>query len=132
VPSLTSIGASILAFLVLDGIWLGVVMKNFYVEHLLPIGRVHEGSLAPVWPVAVLVYVLLGLGVAAFVVPRADSPATAAVMGALFGLVVYGVYDLTNYSTLAAWPAVVTIVDIAWGTTACALVAAAVFQLEAR
>jgi uncharacterized membrane protein len=130
--SVSSILASIAAFVVLDGVWLGLVMKDFYRAQLLPIGRMVDGGFAPLWPAAALVYVLLGVGVAVFVVPRAHTVAGAAAFGALFGLVVYGVYDLTNYSTLAQWPAVVTAADIAWGTLACALVATSVFAFTSR
>jgi uncharacterized membrane protein len=44
----------------------------------------------------------------------------------LFGLVVYGVYDFTNYSTLRQWPFVLTLADVAWGTVATAVCAAVV------
>jgi uncharacterized membrane protein len=127
-----SIGVSILAFLVLDGVWLGLVMTDFYRTQLAPIGRFANGSFAPIWPAALLVYVMLGVGVAVFAVPRATSVSTAALWGALFGLVVYGVYDLTNYSTLAEWPALVTMADIVWGTAASAAVAAIVFAVSSR
>ncbi len=131
-PSLASLGTSILAFLILDGLWLGLVMKNFYVRQFSQIGRIVDGSLAPIWPAAAVVYVLLGIGVAALAVPRATNLGSAAAFGALFGLVVYGVYDLTNYSTLAQWPAIVTVVDIVWGTIACAIVAMVVFLVSSR
>jgi uncharacterized membrane protein len=131
-PTLTGFGASLLAFIVLDGIWLGVVMKNFYVTQLQAIGRIVDGSLMPVWPVAVLVYPLLALGIDVFVLPRAQAMQQAGLLGALFGLVVYGVYDLTNYATLAGWPAIVTVVDIAWGTTACAASAAFARAMSSR
>jgi len=36
--------------------------------------------------------------------------------GALFGLVAYGTYDLTNQATLKNWPAIVTVVDLIWGS----------------
>jgi uncharacterized membrane protein len=130
--SLGTIGASIAGFLILDGIWLGLVMREFYRTQLSSIGRMVDGRFAPVWPAAVVVYVLLGAGIGIFVVPRAASAGGAALSGALFGLVVYGVYDLTNYATLAGWPAVVTIADILWGTSACAIVAAAVFAITSR
>jgi uncharacterized membrane protein len=132
VTSFTTIGVSILAFIILDGIWLGLMMKDFYVRQLTPIARIVDGSFAPIWWVALLVYVLLGLGVAVFVVPRASSAATAAGFGALFGLIVYGVYDLTNYSTLAQWPAIVTAADMVWGSAACAAVAVAVYSVGVR
>jgi uncharacterized membrane protein len=44
----------------------------------------------------------------------------------LFGLVVYGVYDFTNYSTLRQWPLMLTLADTAWGTLASAAAAVAV------
>ena len=95
---LAAIGA--VAFMVLDGIWLGVRMKNFYREQLAPIVRLADGRIAPSWPAAFVVYVLLGAGIAPFVIPLASTVSSAAAFRALFGLVVYGVYDFTNYSTL--------------------------------
>jgi uncharacterized membrane protein len=87
--------------------------------------------LAPIWPAAALVYVLLALGVVAFVLPRAAGLVSAGAMwGALLGLVIYGLYNLTNYSTLARWPLAMTIVDIAWGAFACAAAAAAVTMAD--
>jgi uncharacterized membrane protein len=119
-----AIGA--LAFMVLDGVWLGVVAKNFYRSQLAPIVRLADGRMAPNWPAALVVYLLLGTGIALFVIPRAPTASLAAAYGALFGLVVYGVYDFTNYSTLRQWPFVLTIADVAWGTAASAACAAAV------
>ncbi len=121
---LAAIGA--VAFMMLDGIWLGVVMKNFYRDQLAPIVRLSNGGIAPNWPAALVVYALLGTGIALFVLPRAATVSLAAVYGALFGLVVYGVYDFTNYSTLRQWPFVLTLADVAWGAVASAAAAAAV------
>jgi uncharacterized membrane protein len=112
--------------MVLDGLWLGVVAKNFYRSQLAPIVRLADGGIAPNWPAALVVYLLLGTGIAVFVIPRAPTASLAAAYGALFGLVVYGVYDFTNYSTLRQWPFVLTIADVAWGTAASAACAAAV------
>jgi len=111
------------AFMVLDGIWLGLLMKNFYRGHLAPIARLADGGIAPNWPAAFVVYILLGAGIALFVIPRALTISSAAAFGALFGLVVYGVYDFTNYATLRQWPFVLTLVDVAWGAMASALAA---------
>ena len=44
--------------------------------------------------------------------------------GALFGLVAYATYDLTNLATLRGWSLPVTLVDIAWGAAVTALSAA--------
>ena len=112
------------AFMVLDGVWLGLVMKNFYRDQLAPIVRLGDGGIAPNWPAAVVVYALLGTGIALFVIPHASTVPLAAARGALFGLVVYGVYDFTNYSTLQQWP--LALADVAWGAVASAACAAAV------
>lgn len=88
--------------------------------------RLADGGIAPNWPAAFVVYILLGTGIALFVIPRASTVSSAAVFGALFGLVVYGVYDFTNYSTLRQWPFVLTLADVAWGEVASAAAAVAV------
>jgi uncharacterized membrane protein len=110
---------------VLDGLWLGVVMKTFYRDGLAPVARLApDGSLAPVWAAALPVYFLLVAGNAVFVLPRAGTsgwPVVAA-WGALFGFLTYGVYDLTNLSTLRAYPLSLAIVDMAWGAVATAIV----------
>src|SRR6186997_547486 len=121
---LAAIGAG--AFMLLDGVWLGLVMKNFYRDQLAPIVRLGNGGIAPNWPAAFVVYALLGTGIALFVIPRAGTAPLAAAYGALFGLVVYGVYDFTNYSTLRQWPFVLTLADTAWGAVASAAAAVAV------
>ena len=121
---LVAVGA--VSFMLLDAVWLGLVMKNFYREQLAPIVRLRDGGIAPNLPAALVVYVLLGAGIALFVVPRASTVPSAAAFGALFGLVVYGVYDFTNYSTLRQWPLVLTLADTAWGALASAAAAAAV------
>ena len=121
---LAALGA--VAFMVLDGIWLGLVMKNFYRDQLAPIVRLGTGGIAPNWPAAFVVYALLGTGIALFVIPRASTASLAAAYGAVFGLVVYGVYDFTNYSTLRQWPFVLTLADVGWGAVASAACAAVV------
>jgi uncharacterized membrane protein len=116
---LAALGAVV--FMLLDGIWLGVLMKGFYRAQLAPIVRLVDGGIAPNWPAALVVYALLGAGIALFVIPIAPAAPAAAVHGALLGLVVYGVYDFTNYSALRQWPFVLVLVDVAWGTGATAV-----------
>lgn len=129
--TLTHAALGAVAFMVLDGIWLGLLMKDFYRQQLAPIVRLADGGIAPNWPAAFVVYVLLGAGIALFVLPRAATVSQAALFGALLGLVVYGVYDFTNYSTLRQWPFALTLVDVAWGTVATGA-AAAVVRMVSR
>ena len=41
--------------------------------------------------------------------------------GALFGLLAYATYDLTNYATLRNWTLQITIVDLMYGTVVAGL-----------
>ena len=129
-PTIKNAALGAIAFMVLDGVWLGVLMKNFYRDQLAQIVRLANGGIAPNWPAAFVVYVLLGTGIALFVIPRASTASLAAAYGALFGLVVYGVYDFTNYSTLRQWPLVLALADVAWGAVASAAAAVAVRMMD--
>ncbi len=115
----------------LDAVWLGLVAKDFYKSALRPIARMSGDSLAPVWPAAALVYVGIAAGVVAFVLPVAGlaSPWQAVGWGAAFGLLVFGVYDLTNYATLQAWTLRLVAVDMAWGAGSCAVASLAAQRL---
>jgi uncharacterized membrane protein len=113
------------AFLILDFFWLGLLMSDFYKTQLGTLARRNGETLAPIWWAAGLVYVLIPIGIAMFVIPRAGSSPSVAAWGALFGVIVYGVYDLTNYSTLAGWSFSLVIVDILWGAIISALAATA-------
>jgi uncharacterized membrane protein len=46
----------------------------------------------------------------------------ALLYGALFGLVCYATYDLTNLAVAKDWPLLVTLVDLAWGAVLAASV----------
>ena len=67
---------------------------------------------------AIAFYLLYQLGVAVFAVAPAAAerrPSRAAARGALFGLVAYATYDLTNQATLRNWSTRLTLADMAWG-----------------
>jgi len=101
---------TLLAFLVLDGLWLGVLMARTY-RSLLGSLMLDRPLLAP----AAVFYLLYVLGCVVFVVLPATSWQRAAGMGALLGLVAYGTYDLTNWATLKGWSAQLALMDMAWG-----------------
>ena len=106
---------------VLDAAWLCFVAPNFYKKH---IGFIMADK--PNWLAAVSFYLVFILGVTVFVVypgwKGADSLVKIGLLGALFGLVTYATYDLTNQATLKNWPQIVTIVDLLWGTALTAVV----------
>jgi uncharacterized membrane protein len=72
------------------------------------------------WLSALLFYFLFIAGVVVFVLTPAldkNSLVMALELGALFGLITYATYDLSNLATLKDWPIIVTVVDLIWGTT---------------
>ncbi len=78
------------------------------------------------WLAAIIFYLLFVVGIVVFVISPAlekNSWTHALLFGALFGLITYATYDLTNLATIKDWPLLVTIVDLIWGTTLSAFVA---------
>ncbi len=106
--------ATLVAFFLIDMVWLGLVARSFYRKHL---GFLLSPN--PNWAAAILFYLLFIAGIIIFaVVPglQAGSLGKALLLGALFGLLSYATYDLTNLATVKDWPLIVTVVDMLWGT----------------
>jgi uncharacterized membrane protein len=121
---------ALVIFLAIDMVWLGVIAQDFYRER---IGHLLGPGVN--WGAAVLFYLVFVAGVVVFVVRpalEAGNPLRALTRGALFGFVAYATYDLTNHATMRDWPAIVTVVDLAWGTVLTAAVAYLTWQVSAR
>ncbi|MCL4078263.1 DUF2177 family protein [Coriobacteriia bacterium Es71-Z0120] len=113
---------SLLALLGIDLVWLTTMGNRFYRRQLGPLM-----SDSPNLGVALLFYLIYVVGALVLVVmPAADagSLGKAVLGGALLGFVAYGTYDITNLATIPGWPAVIAVVDLAWGTTLTAAVSA--------
>lgn len=102
-------------FFVIDFIWLKFVASGFYstkIGHLMA----SEPKLLP----ALIFYLIFVVGVIVFaVLPGYESQNLwkTIMLGALFGMLSYSTYDLTNLATLKDWPTSITIIDIIWGTS---------------
>jgi uncharacterized membrane protein len=106
--------ATFAAFIVIDLIWLGLVARTFYRKYL---GYIMTDNVN--WAAAIIFYLLFILGILVFVtLPGLESGSlqSTLIRAALFGLVTYATYDLTNLATLKDWPLTLTIVDLIWGT----------------
>jgi uncharacterized membrane protein len=101
-------------FFVIDMAWLVLVAKKFYQEQ---IGFLMKPDIN--WFAAIIFYFLFIAGLVIFVISPAvekHSWVHALIFGALFGLITYATYDLTNLATMKDWPLLVTVVDLIWGT----------------
>ena len=117
-------------FFAMDMVWLGVAAKNFYSKQ---IGFLMKTNVN--WLAAVLFYVLFIAGLVVFVIAPAvekGSWVRALRFGALFGLITYATYDLTNLATLKDWPFALTVVDLTWGTVLAASVSVATCLVAAK
>ncbi len=103
---------AIACFLMLDGLWLGLIAKGFYSTHL---GYLFTEKFN--FLIAGLFYLIYAAGIIYFVVsPNMGTPIWKVfLIGAFLGILAYGAYDFTNHATIKDWPWIVTIVDILWG-----------------
>ena len=100
-------------FFMVDMIWLGLLAKNFYKNQ---IGFLMKPDVN--WAAAIIFYLLFLVGIVLFVIEPALEKKDlmfALSRGALFGLITYATYDLTNLATLKDWPLKVVVVDMIWG-----------------
>jgi uncharacterized membrane protein len=116
----------------IDFLWLGLVANKLYSSELGSLVGAAGGNMASRWPAAAIVYILLPLGLVLFILPKLGSRprAWSLLWGAMLGLVVYGVYDLTNLALLPQWSLKVTIIDILWGMFLYAIVSFIIGYIE--
>lgn len=121
---ITSYIFTLIPMAVIDALWIGLIAKGFYAKHM--------GFLFSKTPNIIPVIFFYPLYAAAVlylaVMPAVDSKSwqEALIRGAVLGLAAYSAYDLTNHATIAKWPLVMTVTDIAWGmfvTSATSLIA---------
>jgi uncharacterized membrane protein len=122
--------STLLVFFAVDMVWLGLVARSFYSNNL-------SYLMAPSvnWPAALLFYMLFIVGILVFVVLpglKSGSVRDTLLRAALFGLITYATYDLTNLATLRDWPLVLSVVDMAWGATLSMIVSYAGLMIGRR
>jgi uncharacterized membrane protein len=116
---------ALVVFFLLDMLWLGLLARPFYRQQ---IGSLLNPNVN--WAAAILFYLLFLVGLLVFAIlpgVEANSLARTLALAALYGLVTYATYDLTNLATLNHWPLPLVIVDITWGIVLSSAVAWAAF-----
>ena len=120
-------GLTAIVFFAMDFVWLSVATGRVY--------RPYIGDLLldkPNMPVAAAFYLLYVIGVLLLAsLPGYEKGLVgdAILRGAVFGLLAYGTYDLTNLSTLKGWAWQVSAIDMVWGTVLTGTVAAVGFYI---
>jgi len=115
----------LIIFMAIDVIWIYALAKPVYVEILghylhdnIFSSHLYLGSILGV-------YILLIIGLLVYVLPKSFSLSYTKTfwLGALYGLIIYGVFALTNFSTLNIWSIKLVFVDMIWGAIICGLLA---------
>ena len=117
-------------FFVIDMVWLVLIAKKFYQGQ---IGFLMKPDIN--WFAAIIFYLLFIAGLVIFVISPAvekHSWAHAILFGALFGLITYATYDLTNLATMKDWPLLVTVVDLIWGTVLAASISGITYFIAGK
>ena len=112
---------STIVLLILDGCYIYLTQKLF-ADQIVNIQRVVM-TLKPMG--AVVCYALLVAGLNYFIIQKNRSIPEAFFLG----LVIYGVYDSTNYATLKKWQPDIAIMDTLWGGSLFALTTAITYYL---
>jgi uncharacterized membrane protein len=117
--------AGLIIIIALDMLVLGVILNGFYKTELSTLGRMSNDAFKPNIFAAGLTYILISLGFVLLILPRipvGEDLGPRIAYSALFGLLLYGFYELTNYSMLKDWSLTILLVDIIWGIVLCSIV----------
>jgi uncharacterized membrane protein len=119
--------AALVAFVVIDMVWLAWLAKPTYVAELGKLLR-KDPNLAA----AAAFYLLYTAGLVWFaILPgiKSGSVLEALALGGALGLVAYGTYDLTNLAVMNGFGLRIALIDMAWGATVSAATTALVAAL---
>jgi uncharacterized membrane protein len=117
-------------FFAIDMVWLALIARTFYKNQ---IGFLMKPEVN--WTAAIVFYLLFLVGLVVYVISPALGKKEwthALWSGALFGLITYATYDLTNLATLKDWPLTVVIVDMLWGSVLASTVSVITYFIASR
>jgi uncharacterized membrane protein len=125
--SLFSYVITLVLFVAVDIVWLAGPGRSFYVDEIGNLLRAQPNLVA-----AGAFYLLYSVGLTYFgVMPGLTSaaPLDALFHGALFGLIAYATYDLTNLAVLNGFTTKIALIDMVWGSLLSGTVAWVVCRL---
>jgi uncharacterized membrane protein len=104
--------------IILDIIWFSLV-GNIYDAAFEPMRAEFNTELTSSFlGASVLIYLFVALLITFFVFPQLDEKTDYTMtflLGGFLGMLVFGIYDLTNYILFVQWPLRIAVMDICWG-----------------
>ncbi|MEK4242064.1 DUF2177 family protein [Janibacter sp. CX7] len=117
-------------FGVLDYLWLGVIARPVYEEHLGDWLADSPNMVAALAFYAIYVFGMVWLAITPALAQ--GSWVTAVLNGAVLGLVAYATWNLTNLAVLDGYPSGSVLYDLAWGTVGTAATCGLTFVVSRR
>lgn len=114
-----------ITFIILDIIWFSISVKPIYEP---TIQNIQKEPLQMKLLGGLFAWLLLAVGVYVFVLPLSQNINDAMKYGALYGLIVYGIYNGTNYAILNNYDMKVSVADLTWGITVSAITSAIAYK----
>jgi uncharacterized membrane protein len=123
----------LLCFLILDGIWLGVIQKGYLkmvIDRLNPTESLKNSLQHPIWSFAI-VYLLMTLSLTYFVLNDKNKSKKQIYLEAfLLGLTIYATFDFTMLNLTGGWTVYDAFKDTTWGVVVFITTTFVVLQLK--
>lgn len=97
---------SLLSYLILDRFWF-----NFSLPSYNKVIQNIQNQPMQFRPISLIAYLLLALGMTLFVL----VPEKPVIYGAVYGLIVYGIFNMTNLTLFKDWTLNISVIDTLWG-----------------
>jgi len=120
---------TLVLFIVFDSIWFSVSVPLIYLPKFTEIQGARPEFFSKIMG-GIFAWFLLALGINLFVLPKSDSTFSAIINGLLFGFIVYGVYNGTNYTTFNKYDMSIFLPDLIYGTMASGLIAGIIYNIR--
>lgn len=117
---LKTAAVSVIIFIILDMLWLAKIASPFYLKHFGYLAEVENGKILFNLYAGIGAQVIISLGLSAVITLALNTQntlLTSVITGAAAGFVIYGTYDFTNMSFVKDYGLLMSLVDVAWGTT---------------
>jgi len=111
-----------LMFIFFDALWFSYSFTAIYIPLIRDIqGYISTNMMSKIIG-GLFAWFLMAVGIVFFVLPLSNSLRESIFYGFLFGLILYGVYNGTNYFLFEKYTKRVFIADLLWGIIVCSIV----------
>jgi uncharacterized membrane protein len=114
--------------MVFDMLWLRLSSESVYLPILTQI-QGQPPNLGARWPAALICWILMAIGIQFYVLDQSTNLTEILKNGFLFGLIVYGIYNLTTYITFTQYNLTTSAIDTTWGIILCMIVSTLTFVI---